>query len=188
MVAKKKIDPILASGISALALGIVLVFSVGFTLLGPALTDKSTFTEINAGEYASHNISLTDKSVLYVLNVTRNFELVPSPAVNKINLTNVANFSVEPVPGQAITVGGINFSVGENSTLYGNLAGNYTIVSFSNSPPNISYLVESTSAGVVGNIGILGFIMAIASIPAIIYGALRQIRRMRDKTDIEDLL
>lgn len=188
MAGRRRIDKILVSGITLLAIGVVLLASSAAALLGPAVTNRGTFVQIHLNEYASPNITLNDNSALYVLNVTKNFSLVPSADIGKVNSSNIATYAIAPVPGGSINLGGTVLYSGDNSTLYGNIAGQYSIVSFSGSVPKITYIVEHSTVSLFANLGIAGGVMAIFSIPAIVIGALRQVRIMKNEKDIEDLL
>lgn len=189
MRSKKKLEGVLISGITLIVIGIVLVVSSGMSILGPAVNSKSTFSEIHPGEYSSPNITLTASSVLVVLNVTGNYHVIPQSDLKLAGKGNITLYSINPYPGNRISIGGSTFIGGDNSTLYGNLTGTYIIVTFSFAYPEIAYMVEHPGLtdllGITGSIGLLLFFFGI---PVLIIGITKEIHRRRRSKDLEDLM
>lgn len=188
MAIRGKVDGVLFSGIVLIAFGIILISAFAGAFLGPAMANRTVFTEIKTNEYASPNITLDGGSILYVLNVTKNFYLVPAQDVSNLTAGSIAEYAISPVKGGSVNVGGTVYLSGDNSTLYGNLDGQYTIVTFSPSYPSITYVTVHPGTTAIVDFAIIGFVIFFISVPVIIFGIIRQVRMMRNKRDLEELM
>lgn len=190
----RKPNAFVVAGIVLIAFGAVISASAGYSLFSE-IQGNGSFHEISAGEYASTNLTMNKHTVLFVLrfNPNENEYLVPARDLGAINQSNVGVYSVPHAPGNEFNLSNYQIEAGSNATLYANISGEYSIVSFYNSTPQLKYILNQGSFGIQGTASAvagvaIGGIMFLAGIILTILGLLGDSRRKKEEQRLKDAL
>ncbi len=191
---KMKADPIFMAGLVIIIIGVVFAASAAYSISSQIHTSEG-FHQMSHGEFSSPNLTMGKESILIVLhlNATENSYLVPSPDLSLVNESNIGTFAIPHAPENQYNLSVYHVSAGDNATLYANISGQYDIVTFHNSTPQLSYILYHGAAGVQSTgSAIYGVFLGAVMIPVgavmVIVGFLRGRKRKSEDEHIRKLM
>lgn len=188
MAGKRKLNGVLKAGLILLVAGVAITASLAALVISSENIDPH-YRIAGIDEYVSGNISLSSSSMLFILNPTNETYLIPEHSLARVNVTNAAGLAAHPLPSNQQT--GVDYSIsgGSNSTLYSNLTGTFSIISFGTSTPHVGYILFHSrellvASGTLGTAAGVGAIFL--SVPVIIVGLILEIGRRRREKNPKD--
>jgi len=152
-------------GVVVLVVGVALLIGGTLGALG-SITINTTFTQPNAGEYVSAEITLNETSGLVVSSPASVGGVVHA---QDLSLVTSANIHTYAIPYN---------STGAGSEIYTSLSGNYYYVAFSSTQPNTTIVATPLRGGIVGygSLVLLGLVLIVAGIVVAIVGVFQKRR------------
>lgn len=191
---KSKLDKVLLVGVIVMIFGSVFLGSAAYSF-SSEIKGGSGFHQVSANEYVSANLTMNNDTVLFVLyfNTSESAYLVPSSYLDLVNSTNIGNYAVTHAPGNEYNLSNFNIEAGPNATLYANISGQYNIVTFYGSSPQVKYIINHGAFGIQGMASsivgaVLGGLMLIVGIVLAIVGVIRRNREKKEDEEINRLL